>query len=221
MENTELYNKYPNIPLLSFIDRGELESFSVLEIGCYRGTNLIYVKEKYPNCICCGVDIDKEAISIAEKGIDCAIVADIEKQSLHFDEKSFDYIIFGDVLEHLKDPLSCLIYCERFLKDSGKILISIPNIQHVSILRELVHGRFIYEDTGLLDKTHLKFFTYYDFLLLLKNAHLSPKQIIHRIVPIDEECTKLIDYLLSFNSSDVKKFMYEAYQYMVVAQKEE
>lgn len=72
-------------------------------------------------------------------------------------KKIFDYIILGDVLEHLTDPWKIVNELKQYLKKDGCLISSIPNIMHVSVLRNLVLGNFTYEDSGILDKTHLRF----------------------------------------------------------------
>ncbi len=72
-------------------------------------------------------------------------------------KKIFDYIILGDVLEHLIDPWKIVNELKQYLKKDGYLVSSIPNIMHVSVLRNLVLGNFTYEDSGILDKTHLRF----------------------------------------------------------------
>ena len=74
-------------------------------------------------------------------------------------DKKFDYIVFADVLEHLKDPAFILSESKSMLKENGFIWISIPNISHNSVLIDLMLDKFEYKEYGLLDKTHIKFFT--------------------------------------------------------------
>ena len=75
---------------------------------------------------------------------------------MDFGGVTFDYIIFGDVLEHLRDPEGTLNYCKEFLKKGGSILASIPNIMHVSVVRDLLNGNFTYADQGPVSYTHLQ-----------------------------------------------------------------
>lgn len=74
-------------------------------------------------------------------------------------ERKYDYLFFGDVLEHLKEPGLVLEKCKTLLKPNGLIFISTPNIAHISIRLELMGGNFDYEPMGILDNTHLKYFT--------------------------------------------------------------
>jgi O-antigen biosynthesis protein len=87
-------------------------------------------------------------------------------------EQKFDYIIFADVLEHLLDPETALHKVKKLLAEDGSILISIPNIAHNAIIIDLINNKFQYNDIGLLDTNHLKFFTYYSFLEMLNRVGL-------------------------------------------------
>jgi SAM-dependent methyltransferase len=73
--------------------------------------------------------------------------------------REFDYIVFADVLEHLRDPAAVLRRCLPALKETGKIIISVPNIANWIIRLSLLFGKFDYMDRGILDRTHLRFFT--------------------------------------------------------------
>jgi O-antigen biosynthesis protein len=86
------------------------------------------------------------------------------------DEADFDVIVFGDVLEHLKDPLRALRRFKPFLQTEGYVIASIPNIAHGSVRLALMQGRFRYRSLGLLDDTHLRFFTRETVEQLFKDA---------------------------------------------------
>lgn len=132
----------------------------VLEIGCATGYFTEELLKK--NCRVWAIEKDKNACKIAKKIqkakiINCAI-ENIGTQIAQ--GKTFDYIILADVLEHLADPLSVLVELEKYLKPRGKMLISLPNVANFSIRFNLFFlGKFSYQDFGILDKTHLHFFT--------------------------------------------------------------
>lgn len=146
---------------------------AVLEIGCGIGTTCRAVKERYPECKTTGIDINEKSIRKAADVIDSTIFADTEKEelsSLGIEEGSFDYIIYGDVLEHFEHPWEILRSHKKYLKEDGKILASIPNIRHYSILLSLVYGRWTYQPSGILDATHLRFFTLREIRWLFRSA---------------------------------------------------
>lgn len=149
-----------------------------LEIGCGTGGTLELLKKRGA-VYTAGVDIDAESIKMAiDKGVDSAIVANIEKDELPYREKEFNCIILADVLEHLYDPWSTLKKMTKYLADDGSLLISLPNIKYYKVLRRLIfHDEWSYADAGILDATHIRFFTLKEILRLLSFADLQPVYI--------------------------------------------
>jgi SAM-dependent methyltransferase len=136
-----------------------------------------------------------------------------------FTKNRYDYVLFGDVLEHLKDPLSSLIQAKKLLLPGGKIFVSIPNIAHISIRLELLLGDFEYEETGILDNTHLKYFTKRSFEVLVKNAGLSVIEVNSSLNDYPDEVTAAMlkkigltatkDFLKYANSPEARAFQYK------------
>lgn len=131
----------------------------VLEIGCAEGCTMAYLRQRF-NCSVVGLDYCEEALlSARDKGLDVHS-CDLNTTDLPFALEEFDYIIIGDVLEHLYDPWGVLKKIVRHLKGEGTILLSIPNVKHYALLKELIlHDRWDYCDSGILDISHLRFFT--------------------------------------------------------------
>lgn len=145
-----------------------------LEIGCGTGATLEYLKSRGASYVA-GIDTNERAIALAgERGVDLVLVADVEKDGLPFSEKEFDCIVFGDVLEHLYNPWDALKNTTRYLKDDGHVLMSIPNVKHYLVLKELIlRDRWSYCDSGILDNTHIRFFTLEEIKKLLNFAGLK------------------------------------------------
>lgn len=143
----------------------------VLEMGCVTGYVSKVLKEQL-KCMVTGIEIDSEAAKEAEKYCERVIVGDIEEMDFSrvFGNERFDVITFGDVLEHLKNPSKVLSSLRPFLADNGYVLASIPNVAHISVALELLSGRFDYRSLGLLDDTHLRFFTKKNILSLFRKA---------------------------------------------------
>lgn len=99
------------------------------------------------------------------------VVADLDREIPQL-EGRFDAIVYGDVLEHLADPLGALTVLNRRLEPGGMVVISIPNVAHLWIRLSLLLGRFEYADRGILDRTHLRFFTEKTLRRLLADAEL-------------------------------------------------
>ena len=132
----------------------------VLEFGCATG----YMSEVLKNrlgCTVVGVEIDRDAAAIAEQHTERVIVGDAEKidYAAELAGEEFDVVLFADVLEHLKEPGDVLRRVRPFLADNGVAIASIPNIAHASVRLALLGGEFRYREWGLLDDTHLRFFT--------------------------------------------------------------
>ena len=145
---------------------------SVLEIGCHTGY-LGEVLSKTGNKVW-GVEIDNEAAQKAEPFYEKIIVGDIEdKETWNKLPHNFDVILFLDVLEHLIDPWEVLIKSKRFLKPEGFILVTLPNIAFYAIRKSLLLGKFDYQDSGILDKTHLRLFTFYSAQELIRECGYS------------------------------------------------
>jgi 2-polyprenyl-3-methyl-5-hydroxy-6-metoxy-1,4-benzoquinol methylase len=144
----------------------------VLEIGCASGRLGERMKAdgaaRYV-----GVERVPQVAALAQTRLDEVVVGDVEQMALPFAPESFDYIVFGDVLEHLTDPWTVLRRSVAYLKPGGAIVASIPNVNHVTILCGLLQGRWEYADAGLLDRTHLRFFTLHEIIDLFAQAGLA------------------------------------------------
>ena len=145
----------------------------VLDVGCSAGDVGLALKDKCP-CEVTGIEMDERLAEEASSKIDRVITGDIETVDPGLEEGYFDHILFADVLEHLKDPLEILKRYTRYLKDDGKLVISVPNVRHISVLCELVvRGEWEYRQSGIMDNGHLRFFTRKSFTRLLGEARLS------------------------------------------------
>ena len=94
------------------------------------------------------------------------VVADLDEAAQAL-SGPFDAIVYGDVLEHLSDPLAALVALNRALAADGLVIASVPNVAHLWVRLQLLAGRFEYADRGILDRTHLRFFTRRTFVALL------------------------------------------------------
>lgn len=134
----------------------------ILEIGCGAGAlGKAYISTVNPSCEYWGVEYVPEMAAVSETILYRTIVGSIEDNSVYskIPENYFDILIFGDVLEHLREPWDVLKLLTKNMKDDGQCISCIPNVQHWSILRNLLDGNWRYQDSGLMDRTHLRFFT--------------------------------------------------------------
>lgn len=147
----------PEIPrLLRELPRG----LNVLDVGCGSGVHGAELKRIFGHRIV-GVDLSESSIRKAQARLEEAYIADVTQPELYpfFPNRKFDLIVFSDVLEHLNDPLDVLMRHYQLLAPGGRVLISLPNIAIWNVRLELLAGRFEYQDTGTLDRTHVRFFT--------------------------------------------------------------
>ncbi|WP_176762292.1 bifunctional glycosyltransferase/class I SAM-dependent methyltransferase [Eubacterium oxidoreducens] len=144
--------------LMMLINRQREEEIHFLEVGCTSGETLCRLQYLYPNASVYGVELNEQVAKIGacKTNILCG---NIESMELPYEKGYFDYIIFGDVLEHLAYPEETLIRMKDYLKEGGCILTSIPNLLHGDVLYDLLRGNFTYREYGILDRTHLRFFT--------------------------------------------------------------
>ncbi len=191
----------------------------VFDVGCASGYFAeLLVKKKH--CQVIGLEIDEEDAKKAEVFCKTVLRDDVESESWEgrISGKKFDHIIFADVLEHLKDPEKVLVRMKKFLKSDGSILVSIPNIAHISVRLELLGGNFVPESTGILDNTHLKYFTKETFSELAKRAGYKISDIFQSSFDFPEDKLKeiLSEFGLSANEASIKKLVSNdavAYQY--------
>lgn len=201
----------------SIIFRYVTPESTVLDVGCACGDLGIALK-KYKDCIVHGLEYDHESIAIAR---DSCCYKDVQQVDLNFlidnqypeFDKKFDWIIFGDVLEHVYDPEAVLRKMCSYLKENGRFLISLPNLAHANIKAGLLLDEFNYTDVGILDKTHIRFFTHKsipDFL----SKNLLKIEDFEFTVAEAKEFDKINPYPLL--SSSVNKSIYQSPHSFVV-----
>jgi 2-polyprenyl-3-methyl-5-hydroxy-6-metoxy-1,4-benzoquinol methylase len=142
-------------------ERVPFDAKLVLDVGCGRGALGSALKEERPGIRVYGIEYVPDAAEIAASRLDDVIVADLDAVDALPDRwEPFDAIVCGDVLEHLRDPAHALQLLRDALAPDGVLVASIPNIKHWSVVYPLlVKDRFTYQDAGLLDRTHVHFFT--------------------------------------------------------------
>ncbi len=155
----------------------------ILEIGCGTGATLIALKKLGKADYVSGVDI----VDLNQKEeLDKFICCDIEKEvsSLPFANDFFDIIICADILEHLIDPWKVVKELKRYLKKDGILIASIPNIREIkTMLKIFFKGDFLYENEGILDKTHLRFFCKKNIIDLFKKNGYTIEKITYNLAP--------------------------------------
>jgi SAM-dependent methyltransferase len=154
----------------------------VLEIGCAAGQSLAYFKARGAEYVA-GVELSSEvaALARARPGVDDVVVGNIEQLTLDFAPESFDLLVAGHVLEHTADPWAVLRKLRPYLRPGGQLIGAVPNVRHTSVLLPLLlRGAWQYQESGIMDWTHLRFFTRGTIVQLLRSTgfdieHIQPE----------------------------------------------
>jgi 2-polyprenyl-3-methyl-5-hydroxy-6-metoxy-1,4-benzoquinol methylase len=191
----------------------------VLEVGCATGYFTKALKDR--GCEVVAIEMDPDAAAIAEKWAERVVVGDLDDGTLwqELEGEQFDAITFGDVLEHLRDPLATMRAAVHNLKSSGIVAVSVPNIAHGDVRIALLKGEFPYHDTGLLDRTHIQFFTKRNLENLIREAGLFPVETRRIVKPLfqTELEIKRDDVAQSTINSILEDPEAETYQFVVKA----
>jgi len=159
-QDPEHYHDYVLEPLFELIDGPPRQ---VLELGCAGGAFGAALKARFPGVSVTGIDAGRAAAEKARLRLDRVVHARLEDVSFSdqgFRHGEFDTVIAADILEHLVNPWELLVRLKPFLAPRAQIVASIPNLRNLSVVASLLlNGRFDYDERGLLDITHLRFFT--------------------------------------------------------------
>jgi SAM-dependent methyltransferase len=149
----------------------------VLDLGCATGALSRVLSER--GCQVVGIDDDAEAAKLASEYCEQVIVGDVEELDLDVElgDRRFDVIVAADVLEHLRSPEATLTALRPFLAPGGYLVVSVPNVAHGSVRLALLNGSFPYSEVGLLDSTHLRFYTRASFVEMLVGGGFAPVHI--------------------------------------------
>jgi len=168
----------------------------IVEVGCGAGALGAEVRKRNPDAHYLGVEIMEAAGLRARAVLSDVLIGDAGSAAIldRVPDGMADLLIFADVLEHLIDPWQVLAAYRAKLKPGGLCIACIPNIQHWSILLGLLSGKWSYADEGLLDRTHLRFFTIDSAVDLFRGAGFDIAGVGSRILA-PEECRDALDLL--------------------------
>ena len=136
-----------------------------------------------------GIESDSVAAQAGAHWCDRMVVANLDRETPKL-EGPYDAIVYGDILEHLADPLRVLVDLSPSLAPGGRVVVSVPNVAHFIIRLSLLVGRFDYIDRGILDHTHLRFFTERSLRALVDDAGLAVEQFgatpapLYQVLPV-------------------------------------
>lgn len=204
--------------IFELVGRGK----KVLEVGCSIGSQTRALVEEL-GCEVTGVEIDPAAAEKAKEHCKRVVVGSFESPEIlsKLGGERFDIVLFADVLEHLYDPRGALVRAKSLLSDAGEVVASVPNIAHASIVWELAHGRFNYQRFGLLDDSHIRFFTKRTLEDMFEAAGfrtiewrrflLGAEVAGFPIIPSGDKDAEFLTYIASNNHE------YQTYQFVVRA----
>ncbi len=152
------YYEHARTEVLPHLPAPHAEPMRLLEVGCGAAGTLARIRQERPDAWLAGVEI-VPLESPAYATLDQLEPLNIEEQMPQVDPGSLDVLMCLDVLEHLRDPGAALQRLAPLLKPRGRLIVSLPNIQYIKVSVPLLFGRFDYTDEGVLDRTHLRFFT--------------------------------------------------------------
>lgn len=131
----------------------------VLELGCANGRLGRAFKSQHPSVQWYGVELFADAAAAAARHLDRVMQMDLDRDDLSAVGRGFDVIVMGDVLEHLRHPEQLLTRLYEIAAPDARIICCLPNMGHISVLQRLVAGDISYDDAGLLDRTHVRFYS--------------------------------------------------------------
>ena len=152
----EDYYRRERPEIVALVPRGARR---ILDVGCGEGAMAQRVKQIPGVEEVVGIEMNEEAAAAASQRLDRVIIGDLEKLNLDFPDGYFDCIICADVLEHLSDPWRSLWQLRRILSDDGVLLACLPNLRNAIPMLKILINRWEYEEEGIVDQTHLRFFT--------------------------------------------------------------
>ena len=186
--------------MLKYIPAGTKTS---LEFGCGSGGFSALIKDKF-DAETWAVELNQQAAQQAEKKLDKVINNDALNSLVDIPDSYFDCIILFDILEHLIDPYTLLGALKNKLSNSGVIIASIPNIRYYrTFIDFVIYGNWDYKDQGILDRTHLRFFTYKSIIKMLKmlGFEILTLEGIH---PTSSRTFRILNLLLLNSIKDVR-----------------
>jgi 2-polyprenyl-3-methyl-5-hydroxy-6-metoxy-1,4-benzoquinol methylase len=165
------------------------KAIRILELGCANGKLGELYKKNNKESHWTGVDYSSDAVNFASKKLDRVLTIDLNNSSLinYFSPEEFDVIVIGDLIEHLNNPEKLLEDLHILATSNANIFCCLPNMTHYSVLQKFISGDILYEDMGLMDRTHVKFYSPGSaFKMFLDTGWLPNLNDQYRIEPPDD-----------------------------------
>lgn len=177
----------------------------VLDVGCSSGSFGAYLIDKR-ECKVDGIELFEEDFKLSSKKLKKVWNLNVESDSLEGVDSDYDVIYMGDVIEHLVDPANALSKLKKLLNKNGFLVFSVPNMANIMVRLHLLNGDFDYTETGILDKTHLHFYTLKELERVINEGGMEIKKIdfVEKDLP-----NKLMDNILSKYGLKASKEFYK------------
>ncbi len=176
-------NNSHTIAIDFILEKANGRLLKILDVGCSEGYLGGYLKNLGHTVL--GVEMNPQSAHKASEVLNSVYNGSISEYFNHHSDEKFDVILFGDVLEHIADPNQVLESCHNHLHRDGFIIASLPNVAHAAIRAMLLEGRWEYAELGILDRTHLRFFTKDSARALFEQAHYDIERIGQVHLPIE------------------------------------
>lgn len=153
----------------------------ILDVGCSTGSLGANLKRRFPTAQITGIEYDAEMAQVAKDKLDEVIVADLDRPDWidKIAHRQFDLILCADVLEHLRNPGNVLLVLQQVLTPEGRLIVSLPNVRHWSVIYQLlIKGDWPLTNSGIFDRTHLRFFTKSSARRLVEKSGLQIEKIV-------------------------------------------
>lgn len=167
----------------------------VLDLGCGTGELGKRLKAEKGVEQVVGIETMPEVAREAKENLDRVIRIDVENVRLDGLAKHFDCIVMSGILHHLKDPWAVVRRFREYLKDDGYVLAAIPNVGHISVIKDLLLGKWNYKTEGILDVCHMKFFTLEEMSRMFVNAGYKPVAVEEEVADFTPENADFIKRL--------------------------
>lgn len=195
----------------------------ILDIGCAAG-ELGAALKRAGAVEVVGVELSEDAAAQARTKLDQVFHGNVEQLELPLEAAHFDYIIFADLLEHTVDPWQVLTTYSHFLKPGGHVIASLPNVRFHSVITRLLFNRWEYSDRGILDSTHLRFFTLPTIREMFARTGFDVEQVQHKYRLIEDQrrigrAGALISRLFCRFLAPLPWRHFFTHQYIIVARK--
>jgi 2-polyprenyl-3-methyl-5-hydroxy-6-metoxy-1,4-benzoquinol methylase len=148
----------------------------ILDVGCGEGALAAALKQSGADHVA-GIEASPDAARHARGQLDVLVEGDVLQADLPFRDGEFDYLVFADVLEHLAEPERALERLLPFLREDGRVIVSVPNMRFYWVLLRLVVDRWAYVDAGVRDRTHLRVVTRHSLVLMLAKQGLTVERL--------------------------------------------